>query len=54
MPTFVQSVLRFVHVLGKLFLLRAHAAAPITRAQEAKLREFMAADPPIWGHGRRP
>jgi hypothetical protein len=54
MRSFVETALRFVQVIGKLFVVRAYASVPMTREEEAKLRAFMAADPTIWGQGRRP
>lgn len=53
MRSFARTARRFVHIIGKLFLVRAYAVGPITREQEAKLRAAMAADPAVWGYGPR-
>ena len=54
MREFVRQAQRFLHVIGKLFILRAFAVGPISREDEARLLELMAADPPVWGFRRRP
>ncbi len=51
MRSLALTALRFVHIIGKLFLVRAYAVGPITPEQEAKLRAVMAADPAIWSCG---
>lgn len=47
MDALQRTVLRFVQIVGKLFVVRAFASGPITRRDEARLRALMAADPPI-------
>lgn len=44
-----QVALKFVLVIGKLFMLRVFACGPISRADEIKLRGYMAYKPTIWG-----
>lgn len=48
-----RAVVRLIHIVSKLFLLRAYAVGPITREREVEIRKFMATEPALWGHERR-